>query len=147
MADIFILKSVFIFISIWGLTIILLWFRPRIEIFWKIIATLIYGCYIGIFFDEIVKGFGIFKSDWFVSILNFSKELISLVSINLFFIWPLCLVIIFYKADDVAAEKLLKFISILTLVLWILFVIYSYFSTGIDKFLYENLKKMIPHGN
>ncbi len=144
MNEALIIKSVFIFITLWGIGIVLLWFRPRIEIFWKIIATLILGFYIWFFFDEIVKGFNTFKSEWYVTSLQFLKELITLVFVNMFFFWPLVLVLIFYKADDIGAEKLLKFLCILTLILWIIFVIYFYFSSGIDKYLYENLKKIIP---
>ena len=145
MNETLIIKSVFIFISIWGIGIIMLWFRPRIEIFWKIIATLIFGFYIWFFFDEIVLGLNTFRSEWYLSSLQFLKELITLVFVNMFFFWPLVLILIFYKADEIGAERLLKFVCILTLILWIIFVLYFYFSTGIDKYLYENLKKMIPH--
>lgn len=51
---------------------------------------------------------------------------------------------IFYQADDIGAERLLKFLCVLTLVLWIIFIMYSFFSSGIDKYFYENFKKMIP---
>ena len=145
MNETLIIKSVFIFISIWGLGIILLWFRPRIEIFWKIIATLILGFYVWFFFDEILSGFDAIKSNWHISSLHFLKELVTLIFVNMFFFWPVCLILIFYKADDIGAERLLKFICLLTLILWIIFVVYFYFSTGINKYLYENLKKIIPN--
>ncbi len=144
MNEALIIKSVFIFVSLWGIGIVMLWFRPRIEIFWKIIATLILGFYIWFFFDEIVSGLSTFKSGWAASSLQFLKELITLVFVNMFFFWPLALILIFYKADDIGAEKLLKFLCILTLILWIVFVVYFTFSSGIDKYLYENLKKIIP---
>jgi Na+-driven multidrug efflux pump len=144
MNEALIIKSVFIFVSIWGIGIVMLWFRPRIEIFWKIIATLIFGFYIWFFLDEILRGLGTFKSEWYVASLQFLKEFITLVFVNMFFFWPLALILIFYKADDIGAEKLLKFLCLLTLILWIVFVIYFYFSSGIDKYLYENLKKIIP---
>jgi hypothetical protein len=144
MNEALIIKSVFIFVSVWGIGIVMLWFRPRIEIFWKIIATLIFGFYIWFFLDEILRGLGTFKSEWYVASLQFLKEFITLVFVNMFFFWPLALILIFYKADDIGAEKLLKFLCLLTLILWIVFVIYFYFSSGIDKYLYENLKKIIP---
>lgn len=144
MKETLIIKSLFIFISFWGLGTVLIWFRPRIEIFWKIIATLIFAFYIWFFYDEIFTGFNTFLASWYISTLDFIKELITLVFINLLFLWPLCLVLIFYKSDTIGAEKLLKFMCVLTLVLWIIFVIYFYFNTGIDKFLYNSLKKMIP---
>jgi len=34
--DVLMIKSVFLFFSVWGLTVLLLWFRPRIELFWKL---------------------------------------------------------------------------------------------------------------
>ncbi len=140
------IKSVFFFSVLWGLAIILLWFRPRIEIFWKLIATLIFAFNIWFFFDAIKEGFNGFMAGWYLALLVFLKESLLVAFINTFFLWPIVLIIIFYKADDMGAEKLLKFMSLLTLVLWILFVIYFYFNTGIDKFLYENLHKMIPGG-
>jgi cytosine/uracil/thiamine/allantoin permease len=72
------------------------------------------------------------------------KELSALVFVNLFFIWPLALFIIFYKSDAVGAEKLLKFLCVLTLVLWVIFIVYFFFSKGIDHFLFQDLKKMVP---
>ncbi len=145
MKETLIIKSLFIFISLWSLGIVLLWFRPRIELFWKIIATLILGFYVWFFLDEIIKGFDTFSADWYVSSVHFLKELITLVFVNMFFFWPLCLVLIFYKADDMGAEKLLKFLCIFTLVLWVIFVIYFFYNAGIDRFLFENLRKMIPN--
>jgi hypothetical protein len=145
MNEALIIKSVFIFVSIWGVGIVMLWFRPRLEIFWKIIATLIFGFYIWFFLDEIISGLNIFAGgEWYIASLQFLKEFITLLFVNMFFFWPLVLILIFYKADDIGAEKLLKFLCILTLLLWIVFIIYFYFSSGIDKYLYENLKKIIP---
>lgn len=129
----------------WGIGTVLMWFRSKIEIFWKIVATLILGFYCWFFFSDIRSGLHTFMSAWYVSALDFIRELISLVFINLFFLWPLALVLVFYKVDDIGAEKLLKFMCILTLLLWIIFIIYFYFSSGIDRFFYENLKKMIPY--
>jgi hypothetical protein len=138
------IKSIFLFISLWGFTIGFLWFRPRLEIFWKIIATLIFLFYLWFFWQEINRGYAAFTLNWYNVTVDFIKELVSLVFVNLFFLWPLALVIIFYKADDMGAERLLKFMCILSLVLWVVFVIYVYFDKGIDKFLYQNLKEMIP---
>jgi len=145
MKDIFIIKSLYMFAVLWGISLLLLWVRPRIEIFWKIIGTLIFSFYIWFFFDEISKGILGFISDWYTLSIKFLKEIISLLFVNLFFLWPVCLVIIFYKSDDIGAEKLLKFMCVLTLILWIVFVVYFYFNTGIDEFFYDKLKKMIPY--
>ena len=144
MNETIIIKSVFIFLSLWAIALILFWFRPRIEIFWKIIATLILGFYVWFFFDDVMKGFHLFRANWYVSVIHFLKEFLTLVFINMFFIWPLALVLMFYKADDMGAERLLKFLCIATLVLWVIFIIYFYFNTGINKYLMENLKKMMP---
>lgn len=138
------IKSVFMFIVIWGFSAALLWFRPRIELFWKIIATVIFAFYVWFFFDEISKGYLSLLSDWYVVSVDFLKELIALVFVNLFFLWPVSLIIIFYKANEVGAEKLLKFMCILTLALWVVFVMYVYYNKGIDEFLYDKLKEMIP---
>jgi len=129
----------------WGVGLLMLWIRPRIEIFWKIIATVVGVFYLWFFFDEIQNGFNSFAAGWYLFTIKFLREVITLVFINLFFLWPLCLIIIFYKADDIAAERLLKFICILTLVLWIIFVIYSFYSRGVDAFFYENVKQMVPN--
>lgn len=136
--------SIFLFICIWGFTILFLWFRPRIELFWKIIATLIYAFYLWFFYREIQTGYELFTAAYFDVTVRFIKELITLIFMNLFFLWPLALVIIFYKASDMGAERLLKFMCIITLILWIIFVIYVFYQKGIDEFLFENLKKMIP---
>ncbi|OHD66696.1 MAG: hypothetical protein A2176_11165 [Spirochaetes bacterium RBG_13_51_14] len=145
MNEALLIKSVFLFIVIWGIGIAMLWFRPRIEIIWKIIATVILIFYIWFFLDEINSGYASFTAGWYGFILNFFKEILSLVFVNLFFIWPLALIIIFYKTDAIGAEKLLKFLCMLTLVLWIVFIIYFFFSKGIDQFIFKNLKEMVPH--
>lgn len=133
------------FLSIWGICVVALWFRRSIEIFWKILATLIFAFYVWFFYEEIMMGYNTFQQGWYILFVDFSKELIAITFTNLFLFWPLALIIIFYKADDIGAEKLLKFMCILTLVLWISFIIYVFYKKGIDEFLYDNLKKMIPH--
>lgn len=143
-SDILMIKSVFIFSLFWGLAMLLLWFRPKIEIFWKIIATLIFAFYVWFFLSELKSGLTAFQNDWYVSILDFIKDFISIIFASMFIIWPLSIVIIFYKADDIGAEKLLKFLCILTLLLWITFIIYFFFNEGIYTFFYEYLKKMVP---
>ncbi|MDY6935162.1 MAG: hypothetical protein SVZ03_13190 [Spirochaetota bacterium] len=144
MENIILVKSVLMFIALWGLGIIFLWFRQRIEIFWKIIATLIFVFYFWFFFEEISTGYREFSSGWYPVTINFLKEFISLTFITLFFFWPLALVLIFYKANDIGAEKLLIFMCILTLILWVLVIIYVFYTKGVDEFLYEHLMKMIP---
>lgn len=144
MENTLLIKSIFMFVSIWGFTVAVLWFRPRIEIFWKVVATLIFLFYVWFFFEEITKGYNSFIAAWFDVTVYFIKELLALVFVNLFFLWPIALLIIFYKANDIGAEKLLKFMCILTLVLWVVFLVYVYFNQGIDEFLFEKLKKMVP---
>jgi hypothetical protein len=144
MDKILIIKSIFFFITLWGFTLAFLWFRPRVEIFWKIVATILFLFYVWFFWEEIMKGYHSFTLSWYNVLVDFLKELVALVFVNLFFLWPLTLIIIFYKADEMGAERLLKFMCVLTLVLWVIFVIYVYHDKGIDKFLYQNLKEMVP---
>ncbi|HOD14144.1 MAG TPA: hypothetical protein PK307_16200 [Spirochaetota bacterium] len=144
MIDGLLIKSVFLFIIFWGIGIGMLWFRPRIEIVWKIIATIILVFYIWFFFDEISSGYAAFSAGWYNFVVNFLKELISLVYVNLFFIWPVALILIFYKADAIGAERLLRFLCVLTLVIWIVFIVYDFFNRGIDDFMINKLKEMVP---
>lgn len=144
MIDGLLIKSVFLFIIFWGIGIGMLWFRPRIEIVWKIIATIILVFYIWFFFDEISSGYAAFSAGWYNFVVNFLKELISLVYVNLFFIWPVALILIFYKADAIGAERLLRFLCVLTLVIWIVFIVYDFFNRGIDNFLINKFKEMVP---
>ncbi|TFH43855.1 MAG: hypothetical protein E4G96_00010 [Chrysiogenales bacterium] len=139
------IKATFLFIVFWGIGITMLWFRPRIEILWKAVATVILLLYIWFFFDEISVGYQSFTAGWYGFMINFLKEMLSLVFVNLFFIWPLALVLIFYKADAIGAERLLKFLCVLTLVLWVVFIVYFFFSKGVDDFLFKNFKEMIPN--
>jgi hypothetical protein len=139
------IKSIFIFIALWGFSVAFLWFRPRIEVSWKIIATLIFAFYIRFFFEEILSGFDALSSDWYLAAVNFLKELVALVFVNLFFLWPISLIIIFYKSDDIGSERILKFMCLLTVALWAIFLAYVYHSRGIDDFLYHKLKEMIPY--
>ena len=143
--EILMIKSIFLFFSFWGITVLLLWFRPRIEIFWKLIATVIFAFYVWFFFNELVNGYHSFISGWYIAVINFLKEILIITFAGLFIIWPVVLILIFYKANDMGAERLLKFLCVLTLILWILFIAYFFFSEGIVKFFYETLKKMIPH--
>jgi len=128
----------------WSIGILMLWFRSRIEVVWKMIATVILAFYFWFFWNEISSGYESFDADWYGFIINFLRELAALVFVNLFFIWPLALIIMFYKSDTVGSEKLLKFLCVLTLVLWVIFIAYFFFSKGIDEFLFQNLKKMMP---
>lgn len=144
MENALLVKSLFLFLSLWGFTVMFLWFRPRLELLWKIVATFIFIFYVWFFWDELSRGYTAFQAAWFDVTMRFLKELLSLVFVNLFLFWPLSLILIFYKADEVGAERLLKFMCVLTIVLWIIFVIYAYYHRGIDVFLFEKLKKMVP---
>jgi hypothetical protein len=139
-----ILNSISVFVLIWGIAAAFLWFRPRIEIFWKLIATILFIFYVWFFYDEISKGFVTLKADWYPVVITFLKELMVLVFVNLFFLWPVVLVVIFYKSDDIGAEKLLKFMCVFTVIIWIALVGYSFYDKNIDTFLYEKLKTFIP---
>jgi cytosine/uracil/thiamine/allantoin permease len=88
--------------------------------------------------------FAKFKAEWYISIIEFFKEILIITLAGMLIIWPITLIIIFYKANDIGSEKLLRFICLLTIILWIAFMIYSFFSPGIEKFFYETLKTMIP---
>lgn len=144
MENAILVKSIFMFVSLWGFTVLFLWFRPRIEIFWKIVASVIFVFYVWFFWDELSRGYGSFTAAWFDVTVYFLRELLALVFVNLFLFWPVALIMVFYKANDIGAEKLLKFMCILTIALWIIFIIYVYFNQGIDKFLFEKLKQMVP---
>ena len=138
-------KSSSIFIAIWGLSIAFLWFRPRIEIFWKIIATLIFTFYIYFFMEQITRGFNLIQTDWYTVIISFIKDLIKLIFLNLFLLWPVTLIVIFYKSNDMGSERLLKFMCILTIVIWIILLVYVYHTKGINEFLFDKLKDMVPY--
>jgi len=144
MKDFLIIKSIFLFIVVWGLALILVWFRSRIEWIWKILATVVLGFYIWFFFAEIELAFTALKTQWYLSFLEFFKELFTLVFTNLLFFWPLALIMIFFKIDEMGAENLLKFMCILSLALWIIFIIYYHLHAGIDKFFFETLKNLLP---
>jgi cytosine/uracil/thiamine/allantoin permease len=62
----------------------------------------------------------------------------------MFIIWPVTLIIIFYKANDIGSEKLLRFICLLTIILWVAFIIYFFFSLRVEDFFYDTLKTMVP---
>ena len=142
--SVIIIKSIFLFCSIWGIAVLLLWIRPKIELFWKLVATIIFAFYIWFFFNEITLSFSSFKADWYISIIEFFKEILIVIFAGMFIIWPVTLIIIFYKANDIGSEKLLRFICLLTIGLWIAFIIYFFFSSGVENFFYGTLKEMIP---
>jgi len=142
--SVIIIKSIFLFCSIWGIAVLLLWIRPKIELFWKLVATIIFAFYIWFFFNEIASSFSSFKADWYISIIEFFKEILIVIFAGMFIIWPVTLIIIFYKANDIGSEKLLRFICLLTIGLWIAFIIYFFFSSGVENFFYGTLKEMIP---
>jgi hypothetical protein len=139
-----IIKSISIFIFVWGISVVFLWFRPRIEIFWKMIATALFLFYVWFFYDEVYKGFIAIQADWYPVILSFFRELLVIVFVNLFFLWPVLLLVIFYKADDIGAEFLLKFMCVFTVAVWIGFVVYVLYDKKVDVYLYEKIRSFIP---
>ena len=142
--NVLILKSIFLFFSIWGIAILLLWIRPKIELFWKLVATLIFTFYVWFFFNELNLSFTSFKAEWYISVIEFLREILIIIFAGMLVIWPVTLIIIFYNANDIGSERLLRFICLLTIILWIAFIIYSFFSSGIENFFYDTLKNMIP---
>ena len=139
-----IIRSISVFIFIWGFAAVFLWFRPKIEIFWKLIASLIFLFYVWFFYDEIVRSMALFRADWFAATVGFFKEFLVLVFVFLFFLWPVILFVVFYTSDDMGAESLLKFLCIGTVLMWIIFTVYVFYDKKIDFFLYEKLRHLLP---
>lgn len=135
------INSIFMYMCFWFIGLIMVLSRPRVEVVWKIIACVIFGLFVFLLFDEFKSGYNRFISGWYIYSLQFIKELIMYLFSSLFFLWPLALVIVFYKVDALGSEKILKFMCLFTLVLLIITLIYAYFSKGIDEFLIDNLKK------
>jgi len=144
MEKLFIIKSQFWFLGFWTLATILIWFRPRIELLWKITATLLLGFNIFFFYEEVYKQAMSFSKTWYVSLLGFLNEIKTLLFINQYFFWPIVLIVAFYKADDMGAERLIKYMCIFSIVVWIIFIVFYYFDTGINSFIYENIKELLP---
>ncbi len=144
MESIIILKTVFIFIVLWGLAAAFLIFRPRVSFIWKIAAIMLYAFYVWYFREDIMSGYGSFTQDWFGTLILFAKEIMFLMFYLLFVFWPISLVIIFYKADDLGAQNLLKFMVIYTLIVWVIITIYAFNKKVIDSTLYETLTGWIP---
>jgi hypothetical protein len=100
--------------------------------------------YLWFFSEEISKGFLSIKADWYPAMITFFKELLVIMFVNLFFLWPVTLIVIFYKSDDIGAEKLLKFMCVFTVLAWIILVAYAFYDKNIDTYLYDKLKTFIP---
>lgn len=142
MARLILMKYAHIFLGIWGICVIALWLRQSMEMFWKVLATCIFVFYGWFFFREVSAGYSAFQSGWYSHVVEFIVEFVAMVFASLFFFWPIALFIIFYKADDIGAEKLLKFMCIFTLVVWVACVFYVFSDKGVENFLYNNLKKL-----
>lgn len=143
MSEIFSLNAIFFFVCIWGCCLGLVWFRPRLEARWKIFATVLFLIMIYLVFSQLSNAWHQFTLGWHVYILQFLRELMMYLFSSLLFLWPLALVLIFYKADAMAAERLLVFMCIFTVVLFVMAVAYTYYSKGIDSFLLENLRELM----
>jgi hypothetical protein len=137
-----ILKSLHIFMALWGIALLFLFFRPKIDFFWKFIALLLFSFYLFIFYDEVKAGYQSFIGHWDVELVIFLKEFLKIIFITLFLLWPVTLVIIFYRADDMGAEQLLKFMCVLTLLVWMIFILIIMFNKGYDVFFYEKLREI-----
>jgi len=146
MKDTIIIKTLFLFVSCWGIALFFVWCRPKIDIFWKAVATGRFALYLWFFWGELNAGYNAFSADWSAVTLQFLREILTLVFVNLFVLWPVALAVIFYKASELESERLLKFLCILTLVLWVIFIIYVLFSKGIDKVMFDGVKKVLPRG-
>ncbi|MFW6364843.1 MAG: hypothetical protein ACOC2H_00050 [Spirochaetota bacterium] len=144
MESIIILKTVFIFILLWGLAAAFLVFRPRVSFVWKMAAFLLFFFYVWFFREEILSGYRAFVEDWYGTLIVFAKEIVFLVFYLLFVFWPVSLIIIFYKADDIGAENLLKFMVIFTLVVWILIAVFVFHRQGADSLLRTRIPAFLP---
>lgn len=139
-----IFNSIFMFIFIWGIALFFLWFRPKLEFFWKIMATLVYAFYLWFFWEEVFRGYQAIRNAWYPVVLSFGKELILLVFYCTFIFWPITLIRAFYKSDEIGAEKLVRFMCILTPIVWLAIAIYVFNNKGIDEFFFRRLVESIP---
>lgn len=139
-----VIRSVFIFMCLWTLSLLFVWFRSGISIIWKTASTAVFGFYCWFFRSEILSGFRNFCSTWYISLLDFFSEFTDLIFCSLFFLWPLSLFLCFIKADDIGSEKLMKFMCIFTAVLWLLFLVRFNFGDELRNFFYVTLREMVP---
>ncbi|MDA3899470.1 MAG: hypothetical protein PF637_03010 [Spirochaetes bacterium] len=138
------LKTIPFFTIIWGISVAFLIFRPRIPIIWKMAAILLFLFYISVFRSDIEAFFVLARDNWYQTLILFFKETLYLLFYMMFIFWPLSLIIIFYKYDDFAAERLLKFMVFFTIAFWIGIAIYSYNKKGIDDILYNKVIELFP---
>ena len=139
-----IFNSIFMFISFWGITVFFIWFRPRVEFFWKIVVTLIFLFYLWFFWKEIFSGYLAFKASWYVVFISFLKELLILLFYCSFIFWPIALVKAFYSSSDVSSERLIRVMCVFSLILWVVVSIYIYNNKNIDNFFFKKLLDSIP---
>jgi hypothetical protein len=137
-------NSIFVFMFLWAVGIFFVWFRPKIEIFWKFVATMLFAFHVLLFQDELLKSYNIFSNAWYPTLIKFLSDLLGLLYFQLFVFWPVSLVFVFYKKDEIGAEKLLKFMSVFTLILVAATLTLVLYDKGVDKFLHDKVHKMVP---
>jgi hypothetical protein len=142
MSELLTINAVFVYMCLWALGLVMMWLRGRIELGWKLIASAIFLFYIILLNKELQTGYERFMADAYIQTMHFLKEFVMYLFSSIFFLWPLSLIVVFYKSSDYGSEKLLKFMCVLTLVLLVIGVIYAYHSHDIDTFLFKNFRKL-----
>ncbi|MDZ4727877.1 MAG: hypothetical protein SH817_17095 [Leptospira sp.] len=126
---------------IWFIGLLLTFFRRDLEPHWKFFFFLVFCFYMVQFFPEFWAGIGRWK-------LNPKQELLTWISamgnafyVFLFLLWPIVLVRIYYSASNNLSKTLIPVLAYGTVVYWVLFLLWSYYSKEWNEFLQSIINK------
>jgi hypothetical protein len=120
---------------IWFLAIFFIFFKKELELTYKLFFLVVFLLYSFHFQDEIIHSYIRLKTSTPREIISWFYGLGKATYFFLILAWPLALIRLYYSAAYTFSELSLLTLSVVTILYWIFFLLYSYFSTSIDHFL------------
>ncbi|MCZ8157312.1 MAG: hypothetical protein O9264_14380 [Leptospira sp.] len=120
---------------VWFIGLLLTFFRRDLEPHWKFFFFLVFCFYMVQFFPEFWAGVARWKANPKTELLSWLSALGNATYVFLFLLWPLVLVRIYYSAANNLSKTLIPLLSYGTVIYWVLFLLWSYYSKEWNEFL------------
>jgi hypothetical protein len=118
--------------------------RKGIEPVWKIFPFLIFGFYLWFHRNLFPPVWNNIQADYVNFLMKFIPEFGKAIFYLLPYIWMVIFVTVFYMVDEAKAEKLMKFMVFLTIVIWLFWLANHFFGEKLAPFLKREVPKFLP---
>ncbi len=137
---------VFIYI-LWFLAVLFWLLRRGIELIWKLAAVAAFAAHLYFQYPVFLKVWQEIESDYVQFLMKFTVSLGKTFFELWSAIWMIVMVAVFYMVNELAAEKWVKTLFFLTLLVWAIWFVNFFYGKEIGEYLGKEIPAFFPRNS